>query len=454
MKRIKSSLTSFLTLMGSMLKRLLRPRKTQKSPAAPSSLSTPPSPSTPSTPSTLSSPTTPSSPQSPSTPLTPSPTSTYRADAINFNEQFLNRHYRLRYNTMKRTTEYQSKAEGEAALWQPLTERDLNRLTVEQLKEGGQSWSYGMKLYVESSCVPDFNPVASYLDSCPEWDRQRDYIGELARRVPTAYAQWPDFFHRWMLALVAQARGMSRDYGNGVVPLLIGPQGTRKSTFCKNILPREMRDYYMDDIKMENAEQVERVLGRMWLVCIDEYDAKTTREQAKIKRILTEKDVQMRRMRSDQYVMTPRMASFIATTNERQPLGDPTGSRRYLCVEVEGIIDTETPIDHRQLFAQALWELDHGHPYYFSKEEEASIVEHNRPYQALSAIDELLTAYYEPAEVDKDSLLQATDILADLQQRVKGPDRPTMHQLIQALKNQSFHHGAQRGRHGWYARKR
>ena len=71
-------------------------------------------------------------------------------------------------------------------------------------------------------------------------------------------------------------------------------------------------------------------LCRMALVNIDEYNAKTDREQAKIKRVLTERDVQVRRMRTDQYVMTQRMASFIATTNERQPLTDRTNMARNL----------------------------------------------------------------------------------------------------------------------------
>ncbi len=78
--------------------------------------------------------------------------------------------------------------------------------------------------------------------------------------------------------MVAQARGLSADHGNSLVPLLIGDQGTGKSIFCKMLLPRHLRQYYMDDIKMDSPEQVERVLGRMWLVNIDEYDSKTQRE--------------------------------------------------------------------------------------------------------------------------------------------------------------------------------
>jgi hypothetical protein len=51
--------------------------------------------------------------------------------------------------------------------------------------------------------------------------------------------------------------------------MLIGGEGIKKSIFCKNILPLSMREYYMVDIKMQNAELVEHVLDRMWLVCID-----------------------------------------------------------------------------------------------------------------------------------------------------------------------------------------
>lgn len=379
----------------------------------------------------------------------------YRAEAIRFNQQFFGRHYDLRYNTMKRMTEYRRK-DGPAAAadapWQPVTNRVLNRMTVEQLLEGGSSWNYGMKLLLDSDFVEDFNPVADFLDRCPQWDGC-DHIAALAARVPTAYGQWPTLFRRWLLAMVAQARGMSRDHGNALVPLLIGPQGTHKSTFCKLLLPPELREYYMDDIKMDSPEQVERVLGRMWLVNIDEYNAKTQREQAKIKRLLTEKDVQVRQMRSEQYTMTQRMASFIATTNERQPLTDPTGSRRYLCVEVDGIIDTDTPIDYGQLYAQALHALEQGEQYWLSKEEESEVEQHNRAYQATTSTELLLTDYYEPAEVSRQTLMTATEILTDLQQRLKGPDRPTMRQLTQALKAHGFRYGAQQGRHGWYVRR-
>jgi predicted P-loop ATPase len=192
----------------------------------------------------------------------------------------------------------------------------------------------------------------------------------------------------------------------------------------------------------------------MLLVNIDEYNAKTEREQAKIKRVLTEKDVQTRRMRSDQYLLLPRMASFIATTNDRQPLYDPTGSRRYLCCEVDGIIDTATPIDYRQLYAQAVSELRRGAPYHFTKDEERAIGQHNEQYRCQTSPETLLLAYFEPAERHKDNFMRAVDIQRELQKKVRAADVPNLKLLTLTLKACGFQYGSCGAYHGWYARRR
>jgi predicted P-loop ATPase len=325
---------------------------------------------------------------------------------------------------------------------------------VEQLKAGGGSWSYAMRLCIESAAVPSYNPVRAYLDGCPQWDGH-DHIGDLARRVPTSWERWPEFFHRWVLAMVAQARGMST-MGNSMVPLLIGGQGLRKTTFCRSILPPELREYFMDDIKMDSAEQVERVLARMWLVCIDEYNAKTPREQAKIKRLLTEKDVQVRRPRSDEYRLVPRLASFIATTNDPTPLPSGDGTRRYLCVEVEGAIDMGGAIDHRQLFAQALAELQQeGSVWWFTADDEAAIQEHNRPFQQASPLETVLPSLFEPTlDRRRENLWQVQAVQKVLAARLRTADVPNLRQLSDAMKALRWPQGAVCGQRGYYLKMR
>ena len=382
--------------------------------------------------------------------------------------RFFEQNYELRYNVVKQTEEFRPRRKQTeigkmqadisrnqvdiSGEWHQLTDRELRKIAIEQMEQEGVAWSIDVELYVRSAFVPIYNPVTDYLEWCGEWDGHEDYIRQVAARIPTSYQLWPNHFHRWMLATVAQWMNLSRDFGNAIVPVLIGGQGTHKSTFCRLLLPPELREYYIDDVKLDNAEQVERMLSRMLLVNIDEYNAKTDREQAKIKRVLTEKDVQTRRMHSDQYVLLPRMASFIATTNDGEPLTDPTGSRRYLCCEVEGIIDTDTTLPYREMYAQAVSELRRGERYWFSKEEEAEIERHNLTYRCQSAPETVLLSYFEPAPRRKEYFIRAIDIQKALAQHVKSTDVPSIKTLTLALKACRFPYGKMQGIRGWYAK--
>ncbi|MBQ9204865.1 MAG: hypothetical protein IJ155_11590, partial [Prevotella sp.] len=179
--------------------------------------------------------------------------------------KFFSENYELRFNVMKQVEEFRQKAtdgnysmsnfareatgySGEASGWQQLTDRELRKMAFEQMEQVGVAWGIDVEQYVRSALTPKWNPISDYLDGCPQWDGT-DHIRALARRVPCAFSEWPDWFHRWFLAMVAQWQQRSRDYGNSVVPLLIGGQGTHKSTFCKLILPPVLREYYIDDIK-------------------------------------------------------------------------------------------------------------------------------------------------------------------------------------------------------------
>lgn len=363
---------------------------------------------------------------------------------------FFSRRYELRYNTVKKIEEWRPR-DGVYREWQQLTDRDLNRMTFEQMREGGDGWGIDLQIYLHSSMIPQYNPLTEFLNGCGRWYGHKDHIAELAKRVPTDYADWEPLFHCWFLAMVAQWLGIDSRFSNMLVPMLIGGQGTHKTTFCRMLLPPVLHDYFIDDIKMDNAEQVERVLARMALVNIDEYNAKTEREQAKIKRILAEKDVQVRKMRSDQYIRSQRTASFIATTNSPTPLTDPTGSRRYICCPVNGIINTEPTINYRQLYAQAVYEIKHGTRYYPTREEELRMEQHNQQFQLIKKADLVLTDYFEPVERNKDDLMTFPEIEQSLRPRIGAGRMPTINELSSALAYH-FQAGAVKGRRGWYMR--
>ena len=368
-------------------------------------------------------------------------------------ENFLSRRYELRYNVIKGVTEYRPN-DLRFKQWKSLGDRQLKSLVVEEMKEGGESWINDFRTYIESAHIRDYNPIHEFLSGCGDWDRKHNYIEDYARRLPTDYALWPTYFHRWFLAMVAQALNLNKDYGNSMVPLLIGDQGFLKTQFCTHILPESMREYYMKDIKMDNPEQVERVLGRMWLVNIDEYDAKTSREQAKIKRLLTEKDVQIRRMRSDQYTMTPRLCSFIATTNDLTPLPSGDGTRRYLCVEVTGKANLGGRIPYRQMFAQAVTELrDPDCIYWFTSDDEQEIQLHNSHYQQESAPEMVLSQLFEPVmKHRKENFWTVAAIQKELGNHLKAADVPNLTNLGLALKKLRWRRYRNGNERGYYLR--
>ena len=367
-------------------------------------------------------------------------------------EDFLSRRYQLRYNVVKGITEFRPN-DLRFKQWKPLTDRELKSLVVEEMKEGGESWMNDIRTYIESAHIEDYNPIHEFLAACGSWDRKQNYIEDFAKRLPTNYEFWPKYFHRWFLAMVAQALNLNRDYGNSMVPMLIGEQGFMKTQFCNHILPESMREYYMKDIKLDNAEQVERVLGRMWLVNIDEYDSKTQREQAKIKRLLTENEVQTRKMRSDQYTLTPRLCSFIATTNDLSPLPSGDGTRRYLCIEVTGKADMSGRIPYKQMFAQAVAELENPDcVYWFTSDDEQEIQRHNQQFQQASAPELVLSEIFEPSlQHKREHFWTTTAIQKELPNHgIKSTDIPNLTNLGLALKKLKWKKNKNNGIWGYY----
>ena len=110
-----------------------------------------------------------------------------------------------------------------------------------------------------------------------------------------------------------------------------------------------------------------------------------------------------------------RYASFIATSNQKDLLTDPTGSRRFICIEVQGTIDTNRAIDYEQLYAQAMYELDHGERYWFDREEEQLMTESNREFEQVSLEEQLFYRYFRPATEKEDGeWLSPAEILDEI----------------------------------------
>jgi hypothetical protein len=353
--------------------------------------------------------------------------------------EFLNRRYRLRRNAITGSAEYIE--EGMYMFdWKPLTKEIINRMTICAIDEGISIWDKDIKRYLESTFVYEYDPVFDYLYSLPAWDRH-DRVSEMAQRVPTKNPDWVQNFHTWMLSMVSQWLGRDTMHGSTMVPLLVGNQGDGKSTFCKMILPPELHEYYTDRLDFTNRNEAERALTRFALINIDEFDSITKRQGAFLKHILQKSSVMSRKLYQSVIAEQKRYASFIGTTNDPSPLTDPTGSRRYLCIRTNGIIDTTDDIDYQQLYAQVKHELSNGEKSYFTGKEEAKIQQQNAAFEEFDMLFEIFsTCYCKPEAEEKGVFIGVADILHCMHKASLAvkEDRVTMSKLGKMLKQNDF----------------
>ena len=299
-----------------------------------------------------------------------------------------------------RRTTFLSEARRKTA-FRPLDD-EQRRYLLMQLQHAGINVPYVSHIQAIVDCgrAQRFNPVVDYLTHLPEWDGE-DYIGSLMRRV-TSDEFALTLLRRWMVAVVAQALGRMGRYGNCLCPLLISErQGWGKSQFTKLLMPPELMVHYTDTFNLTQEEQCLRKMAQHLLVNLDEFDRHSATGHATLKGLLQLAEIKVKRPHRAQFEEMPRLPSFIGTSNRRMLLRDRTGSRRYICVELAAPIDVDTPVDHAQLYAQALHLLDGGMRYWLDEEETLRLEEHNAPYKTEHGPEELLTQHFAPVEKKK-----------------------------------------------------
>lgn len=331
-------------------------------------------------------------------------------------DDFMLRRYEFRRNKLRGDMEYREQCSF-CFRFRPVTDEVINTISIEAQKEGIELWDRDVKRFIFSTATPSYDPLDTYLENLPAWDG-KDRIRSLADSLPVENGKWRDRFYIWFLGVVAQWRQMDRMHANSVVPLIVGPQGCGKSTWCRSLLPPELREYYAESLDFSSRREAEMTLGRFALINLDEFDSISSRQQAFLKHLLQKPEVKIRQPYGQSIHSRQRYGSFMATCNNLDLLSDPTGSRRFLCIELNGQIDNSRTICYEQLYAQALEALKRGERYWFTHEEEVAIMQDNRRFQQCPAEEQLLLQYYRKAESGEEGLwLSATEMLLDMQKR-------------------------------------
>ena len=347
---------------------------------------------------------------------------------------FLAGRYGFRFNVLTGATEFRCLPDKENGTFRPVTERDLNAVCLEAHRHGIDCWDRDVARMVHSTDVWEYHPFRQYFQRLPAWDG-RDRLHDLAARVSDS-PLWIQAFHRWMLGLAAQWAGLSDGlHAHSTAPLLVSDeQGLGKSTFCRALLPPQLQAYYTDSVDLTRPDKVERQLTEMGLLNLDEFDRIPEKKHPLLKNLMQLSALNLRKAYQRHGQALPRIASFIGTSNSRELLSDPSGSRRFICVLVEHPIDC-TGIDHAQVYAQLKAELENGERYWFSHGEENSLRLHNAAFYRICPAEEVLRRHYRAAQPDeKVRPLSLPEIFARLRRLEPGAMAGvTLPKLAQAL---------------------
>ena len=308
--------------------------------------------------------------------------------------------------------------------WGPCTMEIINNMTIEARLANLDVTFNDVKRYVQSDRVMSSNPIEQYFAAISgAWDGTTDHIGALARMVPCNFPEWERFFRKWFLGMVAQWLRRTGDYGNSLMPLLVSAQGDGKSTFCRQLLPPQLRWGFMENIDIREKRATLQAMHNFLLINIDEFNQLSRQVQdGFLKNIIQLPKVKIKPPYGRHVIDFPRLASFIATTNEQSVLTDMSGSRRFICVRLSAPIDTSVKISYDALYDQAYrLVMDGSEHNWLTPEEQLALTEHNSAFEVLPPAIHYFNEYYEAvANEAEGQWLSPTAIFERLRKEVKG----------------------------------
>lgn len=175
-----------------------------------------------------------------------------------------------------------------------------------------------------------YNPIVEIVDGI-KWDgepRCRDFLHKWGKCEDTPYTR--------EVSRLIFAGGINRLYKPGCkfedVPILMGDQGCGKSTLIRYLA---INDDWFGELKVMEGQQAIEDLSGKWIMEIPEMSAFTkAKDQEAIKAFVSRQRDQYRKPYDRNTTELYRRCTFIASSNDRNPLVDKTGNRRWYPVEL------------------------------------------------------------------------------------------------------------------------
>jgi predicted P-loop ATPase len=122
-----------------------------------------------------------------------------------------------------------------------------------------------------------------------------------------------------------------------LVLVLCGQQASGKTSFFRNMLPKELRRYFIDESMEEGGKDVLKRMATSMIMLNDEFGGMAHKDVKNFKKITEKNKITVRLPYGRLDVDLKRRTMLCGTTNEKSVLKDETGNRRILPVSFESV---------------------------------------------------------------------------------------------------------------------
>lgn len=220
-----------------------------------------------------------------------------------------------------------------------------------------------------------FDSARDWLSALPAWDRKPRIDTMMHQTFGTEDTPYAQSIGRYLFTALA-GRVMSPGCQADMAIILVGAQGTRKTTAVRNIAPTIQAFTEIDLAKLDNVETARSLAGCV-VGELSEMKGMRLKEVEHVKGWITRREEKYRDLYVQQPRQRPRRCIFIGTANDEEQLNDPTGARRWLPIH-SGPVNAEWVAENRdQLWAEGLT-LYREHGILWQKAEILANAEHHK----------------------------------------------------------------------------
>jgi predicted P-loop ATPase len=302
-------------------------------------------------------------------------------------ELWVRQNYDLRLNTITKKVENHGVA---------LDQKDINGIYWRAKKIFDKLTYDLIDRFINSDFIDEFNPLLDFIDANKNIN-STGHIDELFASVNCKDTEFLKHFgKKWLVSLIASIHGEH----SPLMLVLVGElQGTGKTEFFRRLLPKEIREHYYAESKLDAGKDDEILMTQKLLIMDDEMGGKSKKENKRLKELTSKQIFSLRAPYGKHNIDIRRLAVLCGTTNDNEILNDPTGNRRIIPVHVVSINHKDyNAVDKTALFMEAYHLWAGGFDWKLNRHDIDYLNKDAHDFEVTSLEGELITKYFEPGE--------------------------------------------------------